>query len=74
MMTVKEKLLEELLDSIYAELYRSEWEETEKRMREVLEEYTVEQSTNDQELREMDEVISCYEVELSNGSHVYRRH
>ena len=48
-MSVKEKLLEELLVSIPLELYKSEWEEMEEAMRKVLEEYTVEQSTGDQE-------------------------
>jgi hypothetical protein len=49
MMTVKETLLERLLDSITLELYKSEWEEIREEMRKVLEEYTVEQSTGDQE-------------------------
>jgi DNA-binding IscR family transcriptional regulator len=48
-MTVKETLLERLLDSITLELYKSEWEEIREEMRKVLEEYTVEQSTGDQE-------------------------
>jgi metal-responsive CopG/Arc/MetJ family transcriptional regulator len=48
-MTVKETLLERLLDSITLELYKSEWEEIREAMRKVLEEYTVEQSTGDQE-------------------------